>query len=172
VARILLVGMMGAGKSTVGSALAARLGWRYVDSDAQVEAATGRTVPEIFEADGEPAFRVEESRALREALSDPSPSVVSVAGGAVLDPANRELIASAGTVVWLRAGVDTLARRVGEGAGRPLLSGDPAGVLARLSEVRDPLYASVADGVIDVDDMAEPEVLERVLSVAGIEVRS
>jgi shikimate kinase len=157
--------MMGAGKSTVGAALAAVLGWRYVDSDEQVEAVSGRSVAEIFAADGEAGFRGLESAALRAAVADPEPSVVSVAGGAVLDPANRALLRGAGPVVWLRARVGTLADRVGDGAGRPLLADDPRGALARLSAVREPLYAEVATAVVDVDDLSESEVIDRVLSV-------
>jgi shikimate kinase len=154
--RVLLVGMMGSGKTTVGSQLAGRLGWRHVDSDAQVEAATGRGVAQIFAEEGEAAFRAQEARALAEAVASPEPSVVSVAGGAVLDAGNRAVIRDAGCVVWLRARPGTLARRVGSGAGRPLLEGDPAGNLARLDAVRRPLYEEVADHVVDVDDV-EPE---------------
>ena len=102
--RIILVGMMGAGKTTVGRMLAGRLGWAHLDSDAQVEAATGRTVPELFADHGEAAFRAEESRVLAEALSGPDPVVVSAAGGVVLSAANRELLVRSGVVVWLRAG--------------------------------------------------------------------
>ena len=111
--RILLVGMMGAGKTTTGNLLAERLGWGYRDSDADVEAATGLTVPELFARDGEAAFRRAEATVLAEACADPSPSVVSVAGGAVLSEENRRLIASSGVVVWLRARPETLAARVG-----------------------------------------------------------
>lgn len=160
--RVALVGMMGAGKSTVGPLLARRLGWAYVDSDEQVEAATGRRVAEIFAERGEPAFRAEESAALRRALADPEPSVVSVAGGAVLDPDSRALLRDTATVVWLRASPATLAHRVGDGEGRPLLSGDPAEVLGALWEVRRPLYEEVADAVVDVDDLAPDEVVDRV----------
>lgn len=149
--RILLIGMMGAGKTSVGRRLAARLGWEHVDSDDQVERATGRTVAEIFAADGEAAFRREERAALLGALAASVPSVVSVAGGAVLDPANRQAIKAGGTVVWLRASVATLAERVGEGQGRPLLAGDPAGALARLLPEREPLYAQLADVVLEVE---------------------
>jgi shikimate kinase len=151
--RILLVGMMGAGKTTTGQLLARRLGWGYRDSDADVEAATGLTVPDLFSRDGEPAFRNAEAVVLAGACADATPSVVSVAGGAVLSPENRRLIKESGTVVWLRAKPETLARRVGDGAGRPLLGDDPAEAMVRLNEVRAPLYAEVADLVIDVDDL-------------------
>jgi shikimate kinase len=97
--RLILVGMMGAGKTTVGNELAQRLGWEYLDSDAQVMADTGRTVPELFVEQGEAAFRAEEERVLTEALSGDRPVVVSAAGGVVLSPANRALLARSGTVV-------------------------------------------------------------------------
>ena len=87
----------------------------YRDSDADVEAATGLTVPELFARDGEAAFRQAEADVLADACADPAPSVVSVAGGAVLRPDNRRLIAASGTVVWLRARPETLAARVGDG---------------------------------------------------------
>lgn len=161
---LLLVGMMGAGKTTVGRLLAERLGWRYIDSDAQVEAATGRGVAQIFAEEGEAAFRAEESRALAAAVDSEDPAVVSVAGGAVLDPGNRELLRAAGAVVWLRARPDTLARRVGTGRGRPLLDGDPAGTLARLDAVRRPIYQELADFAVDVDDLAPAAVAERVVA--------
>jgi len=164
VTRLLLVGMMGAGKTTVGRIMADRLGCPYVDSDAEVAADTGRTAPEILAADGEAALRVAESAALREAVSRPAPVVVSVAGGAVLDAGNRALIRDSGTVVWLRAAPATLAERVGDGAGRPLLGRDPAAALIRLDEVRRPLYAEVADIVVDVDDLTPEAVADQVLA--------
>lgn len=168
--KLFLVGMMGAGKTTVGDALAQRLGWSHLDSDAQVEANTGRTVPEIFAADGEAAFRREEARALAEAASLPRPAVVSVAGGAVLDPANRELLGRSGPVVWLRADPSTLAARVGSGAGRPLLDGDPAGNLRALYEARRPLYESIADLTVDVDDLEPDSVVDRIADWLKAEV--
>jgi shikimate kinase len=161
--RILLVGMMGAGKSTTGHLVADRLGWTYRDSDADVESSTGLTVPELFARDGEPAFRLAEAAVLVDACADPSPSVVSVAGGAVLSAENRRLIASSGVVVWLRARPETLAARVGDGVGRPLLGGDPAAALIHLNAVRTPFYAEVADVVIDVDELSPAAVADRII---------
>ncbi len=166
--RLLLVGMMGVGKSTVGRLVADRLGWPYLDSDAQVMADTGRTVPEIFADEGEAAFRAEESRVLAEAVSGTDYVVVSVAGGAVLSEANRALLVRSGSVVWLRADPATLAARVGSGVGRPLLGADPAAALAALDEERRPLYESVAALVVDVDTLTPEQVADRVVDGLGL----
>jgi shikimate kinase len=166
--RVLLIGMMGAGKSTTGRLLADRLGWACLDSDEEVWRSTGRTVPEIWRADGEAAFRVEEARVLAEATTSRDPAVICVAGGAVLDPVNRRRIRDGGLVVWLRAAPSTLADRVGSGAGRPLLeSGDAPAELARLASVRAPLYAELADVVIDVDGLTPEEVAEQIRARQG-----
>lgn len=162
--RVLLIGMMGAGKTTVGNELASRLGWPYLDSDAEIVRLTGSTVPEIFASRGEAAFRAEERRVLEEATTSDGPVVVSVAGGAVLDPDNRRRIAGAGLVVWLRAEVATLAGRVGTGDGRPLLGDDPATSLARLYAERRELYAGLAELTVDVDGKAPAEIADRILS--------
>jgi shikimate kinase len=160
--RILLIGMMGAGKSTVGRLLAVRLACPYLDSDEQVEARTGKTVPQIMRESGEPAFRAEERKALEAASATDPPAVIGVAGGAVLDAANRATIRAAGLVVWLRAEVTTLAQRVGSGEGRPLLGRDPRSALARLYEERRPLYEELADLVVDVDQLSPAEVVDRI----------
>jgi shikimate kinase len=165
--RVVLVGMMGAGKTTVGRELAQRLGWRFLDSDAVIEASTGATVVEIFASRGEDAFRAEESRVLAEALTEGGPAVVSAAGGTVLSPTNRELMDSAGPVVWLRADPVTLAARVGSGAGRPLLGADPAASLAELDAVRRPLYGEVADVIIDVDALDVSTVVDKILAATA-----
>jgi shikimate kinase len=160
--RVLLIGMMGAGKSTTGRLLAARLGWPYFDSDEQVEAQTGKSVPEILRQSGEPAFRAEERKALESAATANGPSVIGVAGGAVLDPDNRTVIRTAGLVVWLRAEVATLAARVGTGADRPLLGSDPATAMGRLYLERRPIYESLAELVVDVDRLSPGEVVDRI----------
>lgn len=153
---------MGAGKTTVGQALARRRGWAFVDSDAEIEARTGRTVAQIWTAEGEQAFRRLESDVLAEALADERRAVVAAAGGVVLDATNRQRLRRAGPVVWLRARPETLAARVASGTHRPLLDLDAAGVLARLARERADLYADVADVTVDVDGLAPEEVADRV----------
>lgn len=165
VPHIVLVGMMGAGKTTVGAALARRREWEFFDSDAQVEARAGKPVAEIFAADGEHAFRVLESQALVDALATDRPAVIAAAGGAVLDPANRRLLSAHRPVVWLRAEAATLADHLGDGIGRPLLEGDPAGpahALKTLVAEREPRYDEVADIVVDVDGLSSSQVIDAV----------
>jgi len=152
--------MMGAGKSSVGRALAERLGRPFHDSDAEVEARTGQTVASIFAERGEAAFRVEESAVLVDAMAAATPVVIAAAGGVVLDAANRRLLRTAELVVWLRADPAVLAGRVGSATHRPLLEDDPSQTLPRLDAVRRPLYAEVADLTIDVDRVGVDEVVE------------
>lgn len=152
---------MATGKSTVGRILAEALDRPLLDSDAQVEAMTGRSVREIWQIDGEDAFRRLETAALADALADQTPSVIAGAGGVVLAEENRVLLAADHVdVVWLRARPATLAARVaasGDGH-RPLLDDDPAGMLERMEADRRALYESVADRVVDVDDRS-PEAV-------------
>jgi len=184
-AHILLIGMMGAGKTTLGSILAEDLGRPYTDSDEQVISATGKTVAEIFAESGEAAFRLQEHLALQKAIELPIPSVISVAGGAVLEEKNRHLIANAGKVIFLRATLDTLATRLEDGEGRPLLSGgndsqgkdeqdrqntksQSAEVKERLAELlgkRMPLYLEIADEIVDVDDLSEEEAVAKIKEI-------
>jgi shikimate kinase len=168
---LFLVGMMGAGKSTVGALVARRLGMPFVDTDAAVEDRAGATVADVFERDGEPAFRAMESEALAESARDPRPSVIAVGGGAVLDATNRHSMRSAGAVVWLRASAATLADRVGQGEGRPLLSGPDgsnAAAIGALAARRDPLYSEVCDAVVDVDGRSPEDVTNAVLDARRI----
>ncbi len=160
---VVLVGMMGAGKSVAGRRLAALLGRRFLDTDEEIAATTGRTIAEIWSAEGEEKVRAVESAILAEAVAAPSPSVIAAGGGAVLDPANRAAITAAGRVVWLRASVATLAERLGEGVGRPLLATDPAAALARLEPERRALYEAVADEIVDVDTFEAEATVTAVL---------
>lgn len=160
--------MMGSGKTTAGRRVAAALGRPFVDSDDQVEARTGRTVREIFETEGEPAYRVLEREALVAALEAEEPSVVAAAGGVVLDPQNRVALARAATVVWLRADPAVLAGRVSGGRDhRPLLASDPLGTLTRLTGERQHLYEEVADHVLDVDDLRPSELVARIVALVS-----
>ncbi|MTA14162.1 MAG: AAA family ATPase [Actinobacteria bacterium] len=155
---------MGAGKSTVARVLGERLGRRVVDSDAVIEARTGRTVREIFETDGEPAFRTMETAALLDALDDPEPLVIAAAGGVVLREENRRALARPGVrVVWLAADPSVLVERVRSGGHRPALDQDPAGTLRRMHETREPLYREVADLIVSVDGRTVNDVVEAIL---------
>jgi shikimate kinase len=161
---LVLVGLMGSGKSTVGRLVAARLHRPFYDSDEMVEARTGRTVREIFESDGEAAYRPLETEALLDALDAPEPSVIAAAGGVVLAPVNRDALREqAGRVVWLRASPALLVSRAMRQDHRPLLDDDPAAMLARMAADRQELYAEVADEIIDIDDLSPEQVAERVL---------
>ncbi len=155
----MLVGMMGAGKTSVGRRLAECRGWQFFDSDRQVEATTGRTVAEIWRTDGEPAFRRLEAQVLADALASTTPRVIAAAGGTVLDEDNRRLLRMHKPVVWLRSRPETLATRVTSGTHRPLLDEDPAAVLERLAAIRRPYYEEVADVVVDVDDLTPEQVV-------------
>ena len=165
--RVLLIGMMGAGKSTIGAALGERLGWPWLDSDAEIVRRRGMTVPEIWRAEGEPAYRAQETAVLEEAATSARPVVVSVAGGAVLAEANQAIIRHAGLVVWLRADVATLAGRVGDGAGRPLLDGDAEGNLRRLYEQRRPVYEALAELTIDTPGKDPSAVVAEIVDALG-----
>jgi shikimate kinase len=164
---VILVGMMGSGKTTVGRLVAERLGCPFIDSDEQVEARAGRTVRQIWEQDGEPAFRAIESEALSEALASDVPSVIASGGGVVLDPANRAAITTGGRVVWLHTTPKVLATRVGPGGHRPLLGPDPLAALTVLLEERTMLYGAVANVVVEVGDTDVEGVVDRVLEAAA-----
>lgn len=163
---LVLVGMMGSGKTVVGRAVAARLGRRFVDTDALVAERAGRSVRAIFTEEGEDAFRALEAEALAVALASPAPAVIAAGGGAVLRADNRERLRRA-RVVWLRAAPATLAARVGGADHRPLLDDDPVGTLERLAAARRPLYEEVADVAVDVDGLSPDAVVEAVLRAAG-----
>ena len=153
---VYLVGMPGSGKSTVGPVLAERLGVPFVELDAEIERAAGRTVAEIFERDGEARFRELEAAALTDAAAR-DPSVVSCGGGVVLEPANRVTLRATGVVVFLSVPLDVLAQRVAPAEDRPLIRHE--GDLQRLLAERERLYrefaAHVVDGSAPPEDVAE-----------------
>jgi shikimate kinase len=165
---VVLVGMMGAGKTTVGSRLARRLDRPFVDSDVQVEHRASRTVRQIFVEEGEAAFRALESEVLAEALGSEEPSVIAAAGGTVLDGLNRRRMRECGTVVFLDARPADLVSRVGGDDHRPLLGDDPAAALRRMDEQRRALYLEVAHHVVDISGSTGPDqVVERVLALVA-----
>ena len=146
---IFLVGLMGAGKTTVGRALARETGKTFYDSDHEVEARTGVRIATIFEIEGEARFRAREHETLTD-LVQLDNVILATGGGVVLNPDNRRLLAENGTVVYLRAAIDDLLARTQNDKSRPLLqTANPRAKLAELFEARDPLYREIADVVID-----------------------
>lgn len=149
---IFLVGLMGAGKTTVGKLLAKRLGKSFYDSDHEIESRTGVNIPVIFELEGEPGFRKRETAVLAE-LTQQRDIVLATGGGAVLAKQNRECLSQNGLVVYLRANVEELWHRTRNDKSRPLLqTDDPHGKLQRLFGERDPLYREIADIIIDTGE--------------------
>lgn len=160
---IVLVGLMGAGKSTVGRRLAARLGLRFRDADNEIEAAAGMSIPDIFATYGEAHFRDGERRVI-ERLLQGKPMVLATGGGAYMDSATRETIAQCGVSVWLRADLDTLMRRVRKRSNRPLLQNpDPEGTMQRLIDARYPVYA-LADVCVESREGPHEKVVEAIIS--------
>ena len=146
---IFLVGLMGAGKTTVGRALARRLNKQFIDSDHEIEARTGVSIPLIFEIEGEASFRQRESDVIRDLTARPD-IVLATGGGAILKPENREYLKTRGTVIFLRASVASILQRTGHDKNRPLLQqGDPRQTLERLTREREPYYLEVADFVVE-----------------------
>ena len=143
---IYLVGMPGAGKSVVGRELAGRLGVPFIDLDTEIERRTGRTVSEIFAAEGEASFRALEADALVKAGTQ-DPAVVACGGGVVLEPANRITLRATGVAVFIDVPLEQLRRRVRPGSDRPLIHGE--GDIERLLEQREPLYREFAAHVVD-----------------------
>lgn len=164
-----LIGMMATGKSTLGRALAPRLGARFVDTDDQIEATVGKSVGALWEQGGEAAYRPLERQAVLDALASTDAVVLATPGGVVVDPVMIEAVeAEHVAVVHLRASAETLTARVGDrDQRRPLLGDDPAAAIAALVEERRGRYEALADLVVDVDRRSPEEILGTVLDGLG-----
>jgi shikimate kinase len=160
---VVLVGMMGAGKSTVGRRLAARLGLPFVDADNEIEAAAGMTIAEIFATHGEPYFRDGEARVIARLLNS-GPSVVATGGGAFMRAETRARVRERSVSLWLKADADVILRRVRRRNDRPLLqTEDPAGTIERLLHERYPIYAE-ADLTVESRDVPHERVVEECIA--------
>jgi shikimate kinase len=155
---IVLVGMMGAGKSSIGRRLAGRLGIPFIDADTEIEGAAGMTIPEIFEKHGEPYFRAGEARVIARLL-DNGPQVLATGGGSIMDPQTRALIGQKGISIWLKADIDVLLKRTKRRNDRPLVE-----KIKDLLPVREPIYAQ-ADIVIQSRDEPHETIIDEIMSL-------
>ena len=163
---LVLIGLMGAGKTAIGRRLAARLGLDFVDADHEIERAAGCTIEEIFKAWGEPAFRDCERRVISRLIDGPV-HVLSTGGGAFMNGEVRDLIARKGISLWLRADIEVLLARTARRNNRPLLKqGDPRDILEQLITVRHPVYAR-ADVVVDSTDSPPEETTRQAMDALG-----
>ena len=153
---IVLVGMMGAGKSSIGRRLASRLGIPFVDADTEIVSAAGMTIPEIFEKHGEPYFRAGEARVIARLL-DNGPQVLATGGGSLMDPQTRALIGQKGISIWLKADVDVLLKRTKRRNDRPLVE-----KIKDLLPVREPIYAQ-ADIIIQSRDEPHDTIIDEIM---------
>jgi len=160
--RIVLIGMMGAGKSTVGASLSALTGWPYIDNDQIVEQMVGMPTRDLQQQRGVEAMRAAESAAALQGLAMPTPLIAGAAAGIVLDPVVSAKVHDGVFVVFLRARIETLAKRV-QGTYRPWLGADPEATLRTLYEGREPLYEKLAHLVIDVDETTPDADARRIL---------
>lgn len=168
---IVLVGMMGAGKTTVGRRLAHRLGWHFVDSDTEIETAAGMSIPDFFEAHGEAEFRSGEAKVIARLLNEKN-CVLGTGGGAFMHPQTRQLIAQMAVSVWIKADFDVLFARVSKRANRPLLkTANPRETLKKLLAEREPTYA-LADLSITSRDIPHEEVVDAILIAIDSHLRS
>ncbi len=164
---LFLTGPMGAGKSTIGRQLSKRLKLPFHDSDHEIEARTGVDIPLIFELEGEQGFRKREKVIIDELTQLPD-IIMATGGGAILDPDNRDRLASRGTVIYLHASVNQQLKRTARDRNRPLLNTDnPRERLAELMKIREPLYREIADLVIETDGKRVAEVVREIMDKLG-----
>lgn len=164
---LILIGPMGAGKSTIGRQVSSLLHYEFVDSDHEIEERSGADIPWIFDVEGEEGFRKRES-AMIEELTQLSHIVLATGGGAVMREDNRRAIAAGGIVVYLRATVEQQLARTSRDQNRPLLqTSDPRSVLTKLMEVRDPLYKEIADYVVETEQGGVKDVASKIASLVS-----
>ncbi len=161
---IFLVGLMGSGKTTIGRALARRLGLRFIDADHEIEARTGASIPLIFEIEGEASFRQREADVIRD-LTSQQGIVLATGGGAVLNPQSRQYLHERGTVIYLRASVASLLQRTSHDRNRPLLqTADPKATIEALARERGPLYQEVAHITIETGRPNVQSIVQTILA--------
>jgi shikimate kinase len=162
--QIALVGLMGSGKTTVGTAIGARLGWPVLDSDVQLRSTTGLTAREFRDARGTPALHDAEAQALLRALAQPGPGVICAAASVIENPAARQALTGRDVaVIWLRASPAVLAQRFSSALNRPIYGSNPEAVARAQAEARDPLFASLDPIIVDVDGRSPAAVIEAAL---------
>jgi shikimate kinase len=162
--KVVLVGLMGSGKSSVGRPLAAAMGWPYYDNDEELAARCGADVETVADTEGLETLHGLEVRVLIDVLNRPAPLVASAAASVVTSAIARSLLQQNAYVVWLRGRLETLVARVGSGSGRPWLSGDPETRMRALAEGREPFFAEIADLTVDIDDSSVEELVGRILA--------
>jgi shikimate kinase/3-dehydroquinate synthase len=170
---LFLVGLMGAGKTTIGRILARKLGMRFIDADYEIEARSGASIPWIFEIEGEPSFRRREAEVVRD-LTALQGIVLATGGGAIMDPASRAYLKQRGTVIYLRANVNSILARTSHDKNRPLLqTADPRKRIEELAEQREPFYQEVADVIIDTGRPNVQSMVQTILThLARLECQS
>jgi shikimate kinase len=167
---IVLVGMMGAGKSTIGRRLAARLGLPFLDADSEIEAAAGMSIPDIFEAHGEPQFRDGEARVIARLLES-GPAVLATGGGSFMREETRNRVGAKAVSIWLKADADIIMRRVRRRADRPLLqTPDPEATVGRLISEREPVYQH-ADLTVWSRDVPHEKIVDETVSLLAAHLR-
>ena len=166
---IVLVGMMGAGKSSIGRRVATRLGIPFVDADAEIEKAAGMTITDIFAIRGEAEFRAGEARVITRLLEG-GPQVLATGGGAFANPDTRAVIAAKGISIWLKAEFEVLMKRIKRRHDRPLLkTDDPGATLRKLMQERDPIYA-LADLTVQSRDVLHDKIVDEIVNALAVQL--
>ena len=162
---IILIGPMGAGKTTIGRQLAKKLSKEFYDSDHEIEKHTGADVSLIFELEGEEGFRKRESQLLKEIVSNKN-IVLSTGGGAVLDPENRKLLSDNGIIIYLKSTAEKLYRRIADDKRRPLIqTDDRLNKIKKILEERGPLYQSLANEIIETQELSIKQITQKILDL-------